>query len=76
MLLLAWLAYQFSLLRRYGLAARAAPHSEPGSLFDGQKGIDENSIPLTKDECRRCGNPGPLLLARRQVADEALAIRH
>src|SRR5580698_5106484 len=58
------------------LAARRDPFDQRCSLFDGQKGVDENSIPLTEDECRRCRNPGPLLLARRQVADEALAIRY
>src|SRR5579863_9431027 len=58
------------------LAARRDPFDQRRSLFDGQKGVDENSIPLTEDERRRCRNPGPLLLARRQVADEALAIRY
>jgi hypothetical protein len=56
------------------LAARRDPLDQRRSLLDGQKGVDENGIPLTEYEGRRCGHPGPLFLARRQVADEALAI--
>jgi hypothetical protein len=37
-------------------------------LLDRQKRIDKNGIPLTEDVGRRCGHPGPLLLARRQVS--------
>ena len=56
------------------LAARRDPLHQRGSLLDRQKGIDENSIPLAEDERRRCGHPSPLLLARRQVAGDALAV--
>src|SRR5579863_5793057 len=56
------------------LAARRDPLYQRGSLLDRQKGVDKNGIPLTENERRRCGHPGPLLLARRQVAGDALAV--
>ena len=56
------------------LAARRDPFHQRGSLLDRQKRVDKNGIPLTEDEGRRCGHPGPLLLAPRQVAGDALAI--
>jgi hypothetical protein len=58
------------------LAARRDPLDQRRSLLDRQKGVDENGILLAEDEGGRCGHPSPLLLARRQVADEALAIRY
>jgi hypothetical protein len=58
------------------LAARRYPFHERGSLLDRQKRVDKNGIPLTEDERRRCGHPSPLLLARRQVAGDALAVCH
>src|SRR5580693_7055970 len=56
------------------LAARRDPLYQRGSLLDRQKGVDENGSPLAEDEGCRCGHPSPLLLARRQVAGDALAV--
>jgi hypothetical protein len=63
--------------RRQALAARRNPICQGASLLDGDKGIDEDGVPLAVDEGRRYRRPHRLLRAWKQVAvDTGNARRH
>ena len=58
------------------LAVRFDPLHQGARLLDGEKGVDEDGVPLAVDEGRRVRRPHQLFLARRQVAGDALAYCH
>src|SRR2546426_7126677 len=59
------------------LAAGRDPIHQGVRLLDGDKGVDQDGVPLAVDEGRRYRRPQPLFRARRQVAnDNRYAGRH
>src|ERR1700687_2951474 len=56
------------------LAARDDPIQQRLRLLGREKGVHENGIALTVDECRRVRHPHQLFLAGWQIATEARAL--
>src|ERR1700732_4126851 len=56
------------------LAARDDPIQQGLRLLDREKGVHENGVALTVDECRRIRHPRQFFLAGRQIATEARAL--
>jgi hypothetical protein len=56
------------------LAARDDPIQQSLRLLRREKGVHENGVALTADECRRIRHPPQFFLAGRQIANEARAL--
>src|ERR1700732_5193606 len=56
------------------LAARDDPIQQRLRLLRCEKGVHENGVPLTADECRRIRHPHQFFLAGWQIANEAGAL--
>src|SRR5260370_23757981 len=62
--------------RRQILSAGRNPIRQGMRLLDGNRGVDEDSVPLPKNKSGRNRRPRPLYLARRQIArDGRYAVR-
>jgi hypothetical protein len=56
------------------LAARDDPIQQSLRLFRREKGVHENGVVLTGDECRRIRHPHQFFLTGWQIANEARAL--
>jgi hypothetical protein len=56
------------------LAARDDPIQQSLRLLRREKGVHENGVALTADQCRRIRHPHQFFLAGRQIANEAGAL--
>src|SRR5882757_5815435 len=56
------------------LAARDDPIQQSLRLLRREKGVHENGVALTADECRRIRHPHQFFLAGRQIANKAGAL--
>src|SRR5260370_41984520 len=56
------------------LAARDDPIQQSLRLLRREKGVHENGVALTADECRRIRYPHQFFLAGRQIANEARSL--
>src|ERR1700682_2185641 len=56
------------------LAARDDPIQQSLRLLRREKGVHENGVALTGDECRRIRHPHQFFLAGWQIANEARAL--
>src|SRR6266446_5061247 len=56
------------------LAARDDPIQQSLRLLRREKGVHENGVALTADECRRIRHPHQFFLAGWQIANEARAL--
>ena len=56
------------------LAARDDPIQQSLRLLRREKGVHENGVALTADECRRIRHPHQFFLAGRQITNEAGAL--
>src|SRR4029077_5109529 len=56
------------------LAARDDPIQQNLRLLRREKGVHENGVALTADECRRIRHPPQFFLAGRQIANKARAL--